>query len=126
VAEPTGVYSDINPALGVDGGGEIVYEDGAINSSIENCITVAVGERWFYPDFACHLKSYLYYPMSDNTAHLIRGEILSALALWETRVSITAVAVTPNHDQQLYDIMISWRYRDVARLSNLSFGLRKL
>lgn len=119
-------YSDLSPALGQDATGEeIVLDEEAVNSSIENIFGTSVGERWWFPDFGSHLRSYLFRPMNDTTAELIHTEIITIINLWDSRVSIVDCTVEPNYDEQQYDVTLTWRFRDLNRLGNLNFSLRR-
>jgi phage baseplate assembly protein W len=118
-------YSDLAPFLGLYDGDEVVLDEEAVNSSIENIFGTSVGERWWFPDFGSHLRSYLFRPMNDTTAELIHTEVITIINLWDPRVSVVDCTVVPSYDAQVYEVSLSWKFKNRAQLGNLSFSLRR-
>jgi phage baseplate assembly protein W len=119
-------YSDLNPELGGAVGGEVVFDEEAVNSSIGNILGVSPGEKWWFPDFGAGLRALLYRLVNPETAQMIRTEIVSVINLWDPRLQLVRVVVDDSADEQTYRVQIGWRFRNMSRVSNYSFALKKL
>lgn len=104
------LFSDINPRYGQSKDGEIVFDIGAINSSIENILGTQLGERVFLPDFGSRIQQLLFQPIDDITASDLRSETLRAIERWEPRVRIidSDTFVEPLPDENRYVMNITY------------------
>ena len=66
-----------------------------VRQAIFTLLDTDPGERLMRPDFGCGLRRYLMHPNNPSTRAAIEREIAQALALWEPRVKLVEVAVTP-------------------------------
>jgi phage baseplate assembly protein W len=106
------IYSDLNPRLGQSRNPDIVVNELAINSAIENIIGTNLGERWYVPNFGCDLAKLLFDPISPTTALIIKSTVLTALKKWEPRAEfLSSTFVIPNVDAQLYMIEVHYNYK---------------
>jgi len=81
-----------------------------VRQSILTILDTDPGERVMRPDFGCGLRRYLMAPNSPATRAGIEREIAGALALWEPRVKLVGVAVTPTDDRATVLIEIQYAH----------------
>ncbi len=79
-----------------------------IRQSIQVILFTEPGERVMLPDFGCGLTRFVMAPNTVAVRTAIREEVSQALALWEPRISVTEVAVTPGDEPTLVWIDISY------------------
>ena len=106
-----------------DTDGKITYVDGMdlIRQSIRVIVTTAPGERVMLPSFGCGLRRYLMEPNSLSVRTAMAEDITTAIQLWEPRVRLRRVAVTPGQDASLVWIDIEYERTTDRRLDNLVF-----
>lgn len=66
-----------------------------IRQSIETVLATEPGERVMMPEFGCGLRRFLMTPNTVATRTAIQEEVTEALTLWEPRIRLTRVNVTP-------------------------------
>jgi phage baseplate assembly protein W len=69
-----------------------------VRQSIETILDTEPGERVMRPDFGCGLRRFLMAPNTVATRAAIQAEIEEGLRLWEPRIQVTRVEVTPGDD----------------------------
>jgi hypothetical protein len=80
-------------------------------------------ERLNQPDFGGNLATFLFEPNTVATRHLIQTQIARALARWEPRIAVEAVAVEPDPDDPQAAVatisyhLVSTRARERVSLS---------
>lgn len=79
-----------------------------VRQSIETILDTEPGERVMRPEFGCGLRRFLMAPNTVATRAAIQGEIEQALRLWEPRIQVTGVEVTPDDDPTLVWIDIAF------------------
>ena len=102
-------YSDLTVPISYKANGRDVKDNRdieAIRGGLRNIFSWRRGERVLLPEFGVNLDQYLYEPINDYTATRIREEIKNAIELWEPRVKIVDIIVTPFVDQHQYDVSI--------------------
>lgn len=101
----------------------LVYESGPekIRQSIYLILDTEPGERIMRPDFGCGLMRYLMKPNSTATRALIQREVALALKLWEPRIEVEGVQVTPGEDPSLVQIEISYVHKRDGRPGNFVY-----
>jgi phage baseplate assembly protein W len=100
---------------------ELVSGMEVIRQSIDTILDTDPGERIMQPLFGCGLRRYLMAPNTATTRTAIRQDITQALALWERRVRVTDVSVTPGEDPTLIWIDISYVRLADLRPDNLVY-----
>jgi phage baseplate assembly protein W len=100
---------------------ELVSGMEVIRQSIETILDTEPGERIMQPLFGCGLRRYLMAPNTAATRTAIRQDITGALTLWEPRVRVTDVSVTPGEDPTLLWIDISYVRLADLRPDNLVY-----
>jgi phage baseplate assembly protein W len=83
-------YSTLNPNYGVVSMELVLHDSEAIESEIENCLGISIGEYWFEPTFGANLRRYLMEPVDDITASDIWMEVINRIAIWMPNISILA------------------------------------
>ena len=103
-------YSDLNDKLetNIDGTIKMVTETDSISQSIITILSTSKGERIMLPQFGSNLRALVFSQMDDITARLIETEIIQAIGLWENRVSVRNVQITPDYDNNRYIIVINY------------------
>ena len=94
---------------------EADYDISAIENSIYNMFLFAKAERILIPEFGNNLYAFLYEPINKLTAYRIGQAIKDMFILWEPRVDIINVIVTPLYDENTYYIVVEYT---IPTLSN--------
>lgn len=79
-----------------------------VRQSIEQILFTEPGERVMLPEFGCGLRRFVMAPNTVAIRTAIREEVNQALALWEPRIRVTDVSVTPDDQPTLLWIDISY------------------
>ena len=103
--------------------GRLEYVEGSelIRQSVATILDTEPGERVMQPTFGCGLRRYLIQPNSVTTRTAMGEDISTSLQLWEPRISVTNVAVTPGEDPSLVWIEISYVRKADRRPDNLVY-----
>ena len=116
----TGLRFPLRPQ-GRTGRLELVSGTEVVRQSIETILDTDPGERIMQPLFGCGLRRYLMAPNTAATRTAIRQDITEALALWEPRIRVTDVSVTPGEDPTLVWIDITYVRLADLRPDNLVY-----
>lgn len=92
-----------------------------IRQSVTTILDTDPGERVMLPSFGCGLRRYLMEPNSLSTRTAMAEDITEALRLWEPRILLQNVAVTPGQDPSLVWIDIGYERTADRRPDNLVF-----
>ena len=103
--------------------GGMQYEAGPekVRESIEIILDTEPGERVMRPTFGCGLRRYLMQPNTVATRALIKRDVELALSLWEPRIKVGSVDVTPGDDRSLVYIAIAYVHIRDGRPGNLVY-----
>ena len=80
----------------------------SIKNGIKNIFLWRKGQRVLNPEFGNVIYDMLYEPINDITARNIGSEIRRAFELWEPRVAIQQVVVSPDEDNNQYNVQITY------------------
>jgi Bacteriophage baseplate protein W len=94
-----------------------------VRESIWIILDTEPGERIMRPTFGCGLRRYLGEPNTVAVRALIRHDVEQALALWEPRINVSSVDVTPGDDPSLVEIAIAYVHVRTTRPDNLVYPL---
>ena len=98
----------------------------AIARSIRNIVLTQPGERPFDPEFGSFVSNSLFENMSDVSADTIRGQIKESINLYEPRVDLIDVRVSPNYSTLEFDVTVIYRIIGISALpQQLSFALQQ-
>lgn len=86
-----------------------IKNQNAIARSVRNIVLTAPGEKFFDPDFGSRVSELLFEVMDEFTARAIRDEIESSIRNYEPRVDLINVEVSPNYDNNEFNVTITYR-----------------
>jgi len=91
---------------------ELKYLEGPdkVRQSIWIILETEPGERIMRPQFGCGLRRYLMKTNTAATRALMQHDIERALTLWEPRIRVEEVSVTPGDDPSLVLIHIHYTH----------------
>ena len=113
------------PRVGADG--RLAWSEGEDNvrESIRILLLTEPGERLLRENFGCGLRGFLFEPNTVTTRTLIRESIVNAIRRWEPRVTVEAVTVEPDaEDQRLVGVQIQFRLVTTQALGRLRLTLQ--
>ncbi len=83
----------------------------AIINSITNIFQTFQGSRRMIPSFAMPTYGVLFEQIDDTTLDNLKHLMLSAIDMWEDRIYIKKLDVTPNYDNHQLDINLDFRLK---------------
>ena len=92
-----------------------------IRQSVATILDTEPGERIMLPSFGCGLRRYMMEPNTQATRTGMAEDITTALNLWEPRIRLLHVGVTPGVDPTLVWIDITYERTVDRRPDNLVF-----
>ena len=102
-----------------------IKNETAISRSVRNLVLTLQGERFFQSNLGCSVSRSLFENITDSTASSIQSEIENTLNNYEPRISLIAVEVNPNYDENAYDVVIRYNIIGIEALpQQLSFALQ--
>ena len=98
--------------------------ENAISRSIRNLILTQPGERFFNEKIGSGVSKSLFENMDQNSASIIEDEIKSTINNYEPRVELIRVIVSPNYDENEFNVTIQYKVIGIDVLpQQLSFAL---
>jgi phage baseplate assembly protein W len=82
------------------------YDYNAIRNSIKNLFNTIPGEKILNPDYGLNLAKFLFDPISTTRASDISSLISSKIERYEPRIKLNFLSVSPDVENQQYDIQI--------------------
>lgn len=102
------------------GGIAMAEDEEKIKQSIQIILSTAKGERVMRPDFGCDIHEYVFASMDRTTCTMIESAVREAIVMWEPRVEVESVQVTPDrHGDGILEIGLTYR----IRATNTEFNL---
>ena len=103
--------------------GGLLYLSGPdkVRQSIWIILDTEPGERIMRPTFGCGLRQYLMKPNTSATRALIQHDVQLGLTLWEPRINVQSVLVTPGDDPSLVIIQVSYIHTTDRRADSLVY-----
>ena len=83
--------------------------ESAISRSIRNIVFTLPGEKFFNPNFGSKISKMLFENIDEIGASNIRDEIATSIVNYEPRVDLTNVVVTPDYDNNSFDVLIQYQ-----------------
>ena len=103
----------------------ILKNENAISRSIRNLILTIPGEKPFAPTVGSNVSNLLFENLDALTASSIQSEIEYTVNNFEPRVDLTGVKVTPNFDNNAFDVVINYDIVGIDVLpQQLTFALQ--
>lgn len=84
-----------------------IFDIEAVKNSIKTAFLTSPGENLLDPKYGVDIKQYIFEPVDDFTAEIIKEDILSKLPIMEPRIVVNNVEVVGNEDQNQYDIYLT-------------------
>lgn len=98
--------------------------ESAIARSVRNLVLTQPGERFFNENLGSAISASLFENMDDMSASVIRDEIRSTITNYEPRVQLIDVIVSPNYDNNEFNVTIQYKIIGIDALpQQLSFAL---
>jgi phage baseplate assembly protein W len=85
-----------------------IFNQTSISRSIRNLVFTLPGERFFNQDLGCRVSKVLFENIDEITASIIQTEIETTIKNYEPRVSLASVDVSPNYDENEFDVTIKY------------------
>lgn len=104
----------------------LLSNEQAVLESVKNIISTEPGERLMYPDFGCALSEYLFEPVDNVTAVLIRKEIENSINKYENRIENLDIDIITNPDTNSIIINIRFNMKTSTRTQTLTLDLNKI
>ena len=102
----------------------VLKNSNAIARSIRNLIFTNRGDKPFNPFLGSRVNEMLFDPMDQISSVSLRSEIERTINSFEPRVNLDKVTVTPNFDENQYDIVIKYQIIGIdVDTQQLSFAL---
>jgi phage baseplate assembly protein W len=104
------------------GGIALVDREREIEEAIRLILATSEGERPMRPTFGCRIHDYIFASPDLETRGVIAYEVERSLLLWEPRIDVREVLVTPDpDDQSTLFIDVSYSIRGTNDPRNLVF-----
>lgn len=102
-----------------------IKNETAIARSIRNLILTLPGERFFNQNLGSKVSKVLFENMDEIAASIIQTEIENTIKNYEPRVSLTRVNVSPNYDENEFNVTIGYNIIGIDVLpQQLTFALQ--
>lgn len=97
----------------------------AIARSIRNLVFTLPGERFFNEKLGSRVSQSLFENIDEFSASTIEDEIRNTIRIYEPRVNLTSVVVSPNYDDGEFNVTIQYKIVGIDVLpQQLSFALQ--
>ena len=109
VKKTTRIYSDILSAQLFNPDTfdlSVIDNEAAVKQSIVNLVQTIPGERFFEPNIGSGIYNLLFENMTPQTTLALKEVINSCIENFEPRASIVSVVVTPDYDNDIYNISV--------------------
>ncbi len=98
----------------------------AIIGALRNLILTNLYEKPFQPTFGSRVRGLLFEDVSFITANILQTEISNVIVNFEPRVSVDAIRVQANPEQNRYDITIRFFINNLEAPVTINFFLEKV
>jgi hypothetical protein len=101
-----------------------IKNESAIARSVQNLVLTINGERFFNPLVGSGVNRLLFENIDEFVADSIKTQIEISINNYEPRVELKSVEVTPNYDENKFDVVIVYTIVGIDALpQQLSFAL---
>ena len=122
------IYSDIDYTFTkrpVVGDVALSYDQQAVIRSVRNLLLTNHYEKLFDPDIGTNLNALLFENVSPITAALIESEIEKTINNYEPRAILDSVVVSPNTDNNAYNVTITFYLDNSATATSITLILER-
>lgn len=111
----------IDPATGRLG---LIGDTAVVTQALRILLRTMPGERLMRPSYGCDLRRYLFAPNTVTTRRLIAEEVTRTITLFEDRVNLVSVDVTPDDDEPAQvNIAVRYTHRRTGAPGSLTQSL---
>ena len=104
----------------------LLINENAVITSVKNLILTNHYERPFRPDVGSNISRLLFEPIDNITSGSLRREIKETIINFEPRVKIKKINVTPNYENNSYNVTIEFYIINSPKLITISFFLERI
>lgn len=101
-------------------------KDQAIIGAVRNLLLTKFYERPFNPNLGSNITQLLFEPVDFVTASILSKEITTTIQNYEPRVSINELIVTPDNENQRYDVTLKFFIVNSVRPITVTLFLNRL
>lgn len=123
------IYSDLMMNFDVHPiKGDLVraVNESAVKRSIRNLLLTNKNERFFQPNLGSNIQQYLFDLMTPQSAQNLQDAIEETINNYEPRASLIGVRVTPDYDNDKYNIIVAFYIKNLTNVVNLNISLQRL
>ena len=105
------IYSDLDLTFNrtpVKNDVALSYDDQAVIRSVRNLLLTNFYERPFQPNLGSNINKLLFEPVNNLTSGNLKEDIRNVITNYEPRVGIDEIVVTPNEDENAYNITLQF------------------
>ena len=105
------IYSDLDLTFNrtpVKNDVALSYDEQAIIRSVRNLLLTNFYERPFQPNLGSNINKLLFEPVNSLTSGNLKEDIRNVITNYEPRVGIDEIVVTPNEDENAYNITLQF------------------
>jgi len=110
----------------VSGDVNILTDDVAIKRSVKNLVLTSRFERLFQPDVECRITDQLFENMDPLAEIRIEQAIRHTLSIYEKRIQVIDVIVSPNEDKNYVGVTIVFRIKNTENNITTQLKLERL
>jgi phage baseplate assembly protein W len=100
--------------------------ENAIARSLRNLVLTLPGERFFNENLGSNISKSVFENMDNISASMIQSEIENTINNYEPRVNLLSVIVSPNFDNNEFDVTITYEIIGIDVLpQQLTFALQQ-
>jgi len=101
-------------------------KDAAVIGALRNLLMTRFYERPFKPNLGSNISQLLFEPVDFVTSSILSKEIATTINNFEPRVSIREIVVTPNNEQQRYDVTLTFFIVNSVKPITITLFLNRL
>jgi phage baseplate assembly protein W len=110
------VRKDINKNVGVQ----------AVTNSVKNLLLTGHHEKPFHPEIGSNIRKMLFEPLDAVVATNIQHEIEEVLNNFEPRVRVRKVIVTPDYDNNAFNVFLEFNVLNRTEPVSVNFLLSRV
>jgi len=101
------------------------FDEASIKQSVKNLILTQNYERPFHSEIGSQVRSVLFEPVSPMTTMILQRSIEDVINNFEPRVTLTSVNVSPNIDNNAYNISIYFKIINTETPTTVDLTLKR-
>jgi hypothetical protein len=104
----------------------IFKNEKAIINAVKNIILTNHYEKPFFPEFGSNVRKMLFENVDILTTAALQNEIIQCLTNFEPRIKIISVVVSPNLDENSFDVKMQFYITNISNPITINFVLQRL